>query len=193
METFPGGIGRYGCTDVTPPPPTQWRTTKHGGKLNIRSRNGLGRVTRVLAAIAAAIVASVGISVATASPAAASPYWQTYSVTADWECTAKHFEATNLLASSCIVVNGAATQPVIIATNSGTAPVTLFGATALWANGDFIQAWPCNETVLNPGHSRACFGATTNRACNWYVQGQAQLWVNGVDRFWFSPTQRMCR
>ncbi len=192
METSPGGIGRYGCTDVTPLPPTQWRTTKHGGKLNIRSRNGLGRVTRVLAAIAAAIVASVGISVATASPAAASPYWQTYSVTADWECEPLYFEATQLLASSCIVVNGSATQPVVIASNGGTAAVTISGATALWANRGFVQSWPCNETVLNPGQSRACFGATTTRPCNWYVQSRTELSVNSAERYWFSPTRRMC-
>lgn len=141
--------------------------------------------TRLLGVFAAG-VAVFGASLATAAPAAASPYWQEVNTSSTWSCSPykAHRLSFNIKFKTCIVRNANNdAQAVLVVQNSGTKAANIHGAieqdlTGGIHDGSHYYA-SCYESTLNPGFTRGCFGTTFSGTSD--IFAESELLMNGIE------------
>jgi hypothetical protein len=147
-------------------------------------------VTRVVAGLTAVITAALGLSVATAGPAAAatgnwSAYGNTNPITSSsstWRCGTTYSIDTDVVAQACAIrsSSGSSVQGAVIVRNNrgnvyGTDAVVELSA----SSGSYLGAWVCPSSLLYVGWT-VCFGQTISRSGQVFTLGQANGEYLGV-------------
>jgi hypothetical protein len=142
--------------------------------------------------IATMLLAAATVVGATAT-ASAAPYWQSYAKTNRFHCDEQVTWSPGVYSETCVVINGTATQAVVIVDNYSGSAVNIEALNVrLWHNGTIASDVDCLASTLNTGNGRACFGPTKQFPCNHAVQ--AFSWINiglGSDQR-LTDTFRMC-
>jgi len=139
---------------------------------------------RVLRRSALAVAAVGGLLLATAQPAVAAPYWQTFTVTSKWHCTGR-LSSDNSIADvrACVVVNGNYAQSVVRVRNTTSAFIDLRTVVSISASGDGYED-SCDQTVLGGTLQRACFGSTMHGSCGVKIRASIYTEVARTDGNW---------
>ncbi|WP_199924561.1 hypothetical protein [Streptomyces sp. WM6386] len=134
------------------------------------------RVTRTGAGSVVALTAVLGLSLATAGPAAATDAgtWRAYgntnpitSSSATWHCAASKTVATSVLAQVCAIRSsgGGSVQAAVIVRNnrsslySATANMDLYTA----APATYLGDWACASSGVGANSWSVCFGKTLSK------------------------------
>ena len=136
----------------------------------MRHPSGFSRgVVRRIVQVAATLVALVASVILGVQPAYASAYWQEISPNSNWHCgptTQLDNAPSGLVAQTCIVANssGWAQAVAVISNNSGQAVDfdAFISSNQLYYNNDHY----CNDSRLNPGFQRGCFGPSVYVGCS---------------------------
>ena len=123
-----------------------------------------------------AVACSVAGLAATAAPAAAAPYWQSYTIASNWSCSTEARVGAGQIVSgaqqmylrSCVVVSGVYAQAVLIMTNRSDFSQRLEGPDRQYARlviastGAIVpdSTSSCLESYIAGGQSAACFART---------------------------------
>lgn len=128
------------------------------------------RVTRVVAGSTAVVTAVLGLSLATASPAAAaeSGTWVAYgntnpitSSSSTWGCAGTKTLGTDVLAQVCAIraANNTAVQAAIIVRNNRSTAYTVSGSMDLYTSNDQgVGQWGCSSKAVAANGWTVCFG-----------------------------------
>ncbi|MGW0538498.1 hypothetical protein [Streptomyces sp. NPDC003032] len=150
------------------------------------------RVTRTGAGSIVAITAVLGLSLATADPAAAADAgtWRAYgntnpitSSSATWKCAGSKTVATSVLAQVCAIRSsgGGSVQAAVIVRNnrsslySARAIVDLYTATP----ATYLGLWECASSGVGANSWSVCFGKTLSKPSS--VKVNAAGFLNNVD------------
>ena len=130
------------------------------------------RVTRVIAGLAAIITGVLGLSLATAGPAAATEAgsWRAYgninpitSSPATWKCAATQPIGTNVGAQVCAIrsLGGGAVQAAVIVRNNRSSLYSVTAAMDLYnSSGTYLGDWLCPSSGVGANSWSVCFGRT---------------------------------
>ena len=139
-----------------------------------------------LLGVFAAGLAIFGTSLAAATPASASPYWQEVHTSSNWTCSPykAHRLSFNIKFKTCIVRNSNNdAQAVLVVQNSGTKAANIHGAIEQDLTGgvhdDTHYSASCIMSTLNPGFTRGCFGTTFSGTSDIYAE--SELLMNGTE------------
>ncbi|MEE1797562.1 hypothetical protein PUR57_02485, partial [Streptomyces sp. JV176] len=180
-----GSIDPVNTTSLREAPEVQ-----RGENMNVkRARRISTRVTRMVAGSTAALTAVVGLSLATASPAAAAesgswrPYGNTNPITSSsslWRCaTTIHIE-TDVLAQVCAVRasngNGNGVQGAVIVRNERSSSYRATASTDLANSSGYLNRWTCSSSGVGANSWSVCFGRTITHAAPVDSAGH----INGV-------------
>jgi len=134
------------------------------------------RATRMGAGLTVAITAVLGLSLATAGPAAATDAgaWRAYgntnpitSSSSTWHCASSQTVATNVLAQVCAIRSsgGGGVQAAVIVRNNRS---SLYGAEARMdlytSSGTRLGDWACASSGVGANSWSVCFGTTLSQS-----------------------------
>lgn len=141
----------------------------------------------------AAMLLAASVILGTATSASASPYWQTFTPTSKYHCDPIVPWGSGVYTQTCIVINGNATQSVVLVRNSSGSPITIEAPIVrLWHAGTVEYNVSCLSSTLNSGFSRACFGPTVTFPCGHAVQAFSRMKINSVTDDRMTDTELMC-
>lgn len=133
------------------------------------------RATRVVAGLATIMTAALGLSLATASPAAAAtgtwrPYGNTNPITSStstWKCAPTKAIATNVSAQVCAIrsAGGTAVQSAVIVRNNRSSLYSVGAKSSLYVEilpGEnyHLDTWECPSSGVGANSWSVCFGDT---------------------------------
>jgi hypothetical protein len=128
------------------------------------------------------VLVAAAVSLVGMGSAHAAPFWQTYTKTSNWLCKTVP-SAWITTVQSCIVVNGTATQAVVLVTNNTSDYIYIQSASytevplAVVSGSSYYYSARdlCSFSALGAGLTRACFARTFNLPCSVYVQAFAAV------------------
>ena len=144
--------------------------------------------TRVIAGLTASITAALGLSLATAGPAAAAERgsWRAYgntnpisSSSSKWRCGGTETVDTNVFAQVCAIrsPSGSHVQAAVIVRNNRSNLYSAVAAMDLYTRSGSRQGeWECSSSGVGANSWSVCFGRTLTQASPVYSAGYA----NGV-------------
>ncbi|WP_431892951.1 hypothetical protein [Micromonospora haikouensis] len=133
-------------------------------------------IARMAAQLTAVTTAVVGLSVATAGPAAAteSGSWRAYGNTnpitsspSTWHCAATKTVVTNVLAQVCAIrsAGGGAVQAAVIVRNNRSSLYSVTAAMDLYtSSGAYLGDWVCSSSGVGANSWSVCFGRTLTQS-----------------------------
>ena len=141
------------------------------------------RVTRMVAGSTTIITAVLGLSLATAGPAAAAegswrPYGNTNPITsspATWRCASTEEIATNVAAQVCAVRSegGGAVQGAVIVRNNRSSSYRVQAEMYLYNSSGQLGYWECSSSGVGANSWSVCFGRTISQNGSVYSPGAA--------------------
>lgn len=146
------------------------------------------RVARMVAGSTTIITAALGLSLATAAPAAAaeSGSWRAYgntnpitSSSATWHCAGTKAITTNVGAQVCAIrsAGGGAVQAAVIVRNDRSSLYSVQAAMDLYNSSGELGSWVCSSSGVGANSWSVCFGRTISQSGSVDSVGV----VNGVD------------
>ncbi|RRQ81119.1 hypothetical protein CQW39_04750 [Streptomyces griseofuscus] len=133
------------------------------------------RVTRMVAALTAAVTATLGLSLATAGSAAAAGggSWHAYgntnpitSSSSTWRCAGTVPVATDVSAQVCAIRSsgGGAVQGAVIVRNNRSSLYSVQAAMDLATPSASLGAWACPSSGVGATSWSVCFGPTLSQS-----------------------------
>lgn len=158
------------------------------------------RVSRVAAGLMAVITAVLGLSLATAAPAAATengtaatgtwrPYGNTNPITSSkstWHCASTKRVATNVGAQVCAIRSpgGGAVQGAVIVRNNRSNLYSVRAAMDLvTSSGQSLGVWVCSSSGVGANSWSVCFGRTLTQSSPVNSAGAANDAALGISPF----------
>ncbi len=148
---------------------------------------------RVLKTLAIVLALVGSLLVSSGGAASADPYWQPVVATPSFHCTDIAHPSLYVIVSSCVVVNGTATQAVAIVGNYSSTAISLSAPhVALYVNGPITYDRNCLASTLSAGYTRACFAPTQVRPCSAVMTAWTNVIAAGHSFAIWSPDRKMC-
>lgn len=131
------------------------------------------------------ITAALGLSLVTASPAAAAvgnwtEYGNTNPITSSsstWRCYSSQTVATDVVAQVCAVrsASGTSVQGAVIVRNNRSSYYSIEAAVSLYRSSTDVELdrWYCDSTAVKPNSWSVCFGQTIPMSSSVHASGRA--------------------
>lgn len=141
------------------------------------------RGSRVLAAMAVAVLAALGL----AQPASAAGSWQPVNWTGYTPCSLTYhtYDDINVKFQACTVVSGHYMQIVAVVANYSNHSVSVSADVDSFVDGSHGIHDACGTTPLAAGSRQACYGTTRYIPCGSEIEGETDIYF--TDQFYVPP------